>query len=283
MEPPENSFLSVKLAVRIAPAMTASGKVKRRVGISWWKRLRRFFRSEESDVARAEELISCGELTAAAELLASLDGPTALRLRAMLLHRYGALEEAQRLLERAIDSSPDFAEAHNTLGCVLQDRRLFDDAEAAFTRAVAGAKDYSDPLVNRGALRARLGRFVEALDDLAEAVKRDSGDVIAWHSYGNLLAMMEYYDRAKEAFETALALRPGDAQTCYWIGASQAAAGETEEAVKSFRHAVRQEPTFSRARYNLALCLERAGRSAEAAAERITALEEDPQLEPEAA
>jgi len=60
-----------------------------------------------------------------------------------------------------------------------------------------------------------------------------------------------YYDRAKDCFESALSMRPGDYLLWNRLGSSLSNGSKPEEALGAYREALNIRPTYTRAIYNV--------------------------------
>lgn len=63
-----------------------------------------------------------------------------------------------------------------------------------------------------------------------------------------LSATVQEYDKAKDCFEVALEIRPGDSLLYNRIGATLANGGHAEEATYYYQRALELNPTYIRAR-----------------------------------
>jgi len=86
-----------------------------------------------------------------------------LAARAMALKHLDRLEEALDTARRAVAAAPESADAHNTLGQILQAMNRFDEAVASFGRAATlPGTAAENALVNRATLLMETGRKAEA-------------------------------------------------------------------------------------------------------------------------
>ena len=124
----------------------------------------------EDVFVRAAQLKQQGCL---AEALLSYDQAIALKPdyaqafnnRGNVLQIMGRLEEAVSSYRQAIASKPDYAFAFNNLGGALRLLKRFDEAIAAYDRAVALQPDYAAALINRAQSKLLLGRMSEGWRD----------------------------------------------------------------------------------------------------------------------
>lgn len=112
-----------------------------------------------------------------------------LAARALALKHLEQLDEALDSARRAVGAAPESAEAHNTLGQVLQAASRFDEALAAFDRAAALPGTAAESaLVNRAVLLMEAGRRGDAQAAIARALKAFPRSVRAHASCADLVA-----------------------------------------------------------------------------------------------
>ena len=78
---------------------------------------------------------------------------------------------ALRLLEKAVDRAPEFADAWNTMGVFAFQNGDWEQAERRFLRAVTADPEAFDAALNLGAMLLRTGRAIQALEHNARAVE----------------------------------------------------------------------------------------------------------------
>jgi len=166
------------------------------------------------------------------DLRAHLDGYESLMARfpdraeyldgaGLLYTRLGRLDDAERVLRRALEVDPGNSAALNHLGLVRQARGDADGALALFRAAVAA--DPADP-----GCRSNLGVALRAASDLEGAV---------------------------EQYRAVLAIEPDHPRAHANLGVALQSLGQVEEAIVHYRRAIALEPDSARSRYNLASAL----------------------------
>ncbi|KAI8646124.1 hypothetical protein BD408DRAFT_449884 [Parasitella parasitica] len=90
---------------------------------------------------------------------------------------------------------------------------------------------------------------------------------------GVLFNMSEEYDKAVDCFRAALISRPLDYQLWNKVGATLASSRDSMGAVEMYFNALQINPSFVRARYNLAISCMNMGQHQEAAEHLLTALD----------
>jgi len=242
----------------------------------------------------------------------------------------GKLEEAHDAIVAAIRADPGYARGYYNLGTVQLKRQEYTAAiesftkalainphhgEARFNRAIAFTKrgdvrsaeqDYvaltsggrSDVATkasyNLGVLRARQGRFREALPEFRAAlrVRPDYADArfnvalllarqgmtnaareeyekllsiepthrAAGLNLGALLMQDQKWDEAARHYATLIEQLPNEVRFHYNLGLCHVQLGDDDAAIVAFGRAVEIEPDYAEAHYNLALALKRVGR-----------------------
>ncbi len=196
----------------------------------------------------------------------------------VLAYQNGRLEEAADLIGRAI-AALDAPEFQTNLGAVLHDLGRFDQAAAAYRRAIA-AKPASPQAHNN------LGNTLQTLGDVAgaEAAYRRALELHASYpaaliNLGGLLQAQGKLPEAAAAFGRAAALVPNDPQGHFHLGLVLQAQGKLEAAATAYRRVVALGPNLANGHGNLGVVLQLLGRPSESEAAYRKALA----LEPETA
>ncbi len=91
------------------------------------------------------------------------------------LLQQGKLDDAKKVFEGLLTLDPRDAYFHMVLGSIAQRRNQFEDSEKHYSRSLRINPYSPSALANRGEVRIELGRLVEGLEDLKQAVKEDPG------------------------------------------------------------------------------------------------------------
>jgi len=164
--------------------------------------------------------------------------------RALALEASGNDAAALTLLWQAAGAAPRDAEVQNRLG---------------------------EALVRLGALDAAVQAFDQALAARPGSTK----------AANNLVLTLVQAGRGGDAVQRArrfIAEAPADPDRVFTLGLALADQ-DVEEAIRTFRRVLDRDPAHSRARYNLALVLQRTDRLADAAKELQRAIDTDPRAE----
>lgn len=108
--------------------------------------------------------------------------------------------------------------------------------------------------VNRGILKARLGRFDEAVSDYDTALRHDPDEPEAYLNKGfALLQLSETGQEAKPLFDSAIAKKTRRPELAYYgRGVAHELAGEVRAAYQDYRQASRLDPKWRQPKMELA-------------------------------
>lgn len=117
-------------------------------------------------------------------------------------------EEALAHYEQAITLKPDFAEALNNRGLLLQGHGYAAEALASYERALAAQPHYAEALNNRGSLLKEQGQLDEALDCFVRALALQPKQPELHKNHADVLAALRRSSAALEAYNQAIDLKP---------------------------------------------------------------------------
>lgn len=122
-----------------------------------------------------------------------------------------APEPALELLQAIVSKAPNLPDIHQRIGLACQEMGRFEEAEAAYGRAMElGA---GDPAVlnNRAVVLQNLGRSMEAIGLLEILVERGSGGTEMLNNLGNLYRVVGRFEDSAGVFAAAVAAAPENA------------------------------------------------------------------------
>jgi tetratricopeptide (TPR) repeat protein len=203
------------------------------------------------------------------------------------------LVESNRLAEaiedcrKALEYSPCYPEAHNTLGAIYVKQEKYDEAIASYRKALECDPGYGDPCYGMANAYLKQKRYAEAESEAKEALRRNPihlpsmyclatalhnegkldeagnyyGQLIRMNPnlftphrlLGNVLAMEGKTDEAIAEYRIAAKIRPEDADTHAVLGIMQMQKNQQDDAATEFLLATRIQPTNAVANYQLAL------------------------------
>ena len=222
------------------------------------------------------------------------------------------LAEATEDCRLALEFSPCYPEAHNTLGAIYAKQDKFDEAIASYKKALECDPNYGDPLYGMANVCLKQNRYGEAELHAREALRRAPMHIpsmytlaMALHNEGKLDEAADYYrqlirmnpglfsphrflgnvlatqgnvDAAIEQYRMAAKIRPDDAETRTVLGAMLMQKNQLDEAAEEFLKANRIQPTNAVANYQLALIYQSRKEMPKAIAYYHKTLEAQPQM-----
>jgi tetratricopeptide (TPR) repeat protein len=249
----------------------------------------------EEIVGAARERQRAGRLPEAAALcegVVARNGTNvdALHLLGVVRHQQGDHARAVELIGRAIRLRPDFAAAHDHLGCALRALGRLDESRAAYLEAIRLAPGLAVAHANLGLVFLQEGQLEEARLRLTRATELEPDRAIYWEYLAELFESVERFDSSIPCRERVLALTPGararphlalaralheenrldeaeshcraaaaiepdSAPAWLELGELHEVRGEFDRAEAAYRAAVRLQPTFDQARAVLATLL----------------------------
>lgn len=201
----------------------------------------------------------------------------------ILKWRKGQYDASLDLLNQALLHSYEVqdegfeAQCLNAIGLVYARVSRFEDAIAAYKKAVQIAPNQLHVWNNLGSLCLKLGRKDEALAVFLRAAEGNPGDAVAWNGIGQVYHVMGFADSAISAFEKSANLAPAFSEPWCWMGEVYAAQGRYEEAIRSYQKAIQVNPNLLSQSVRLARTLFKSGRLEDARKLYRRILKQDPQ------
>jgi len=125
--------------------------------------------------------------------------------------RSGKREQAVAEFRRLLDADPEYHAALNYLGYMFAERgEHLDEAQKLIEKAVALEPDNGAYVDSLGWVYYRLGRFEQARATLERATRLETADGTVQEHLGDVYGAMGQRDRAGEAYRRAIALEAGD-------------------------------------------------------------------------
>jgi eukaryotic-like serine/threonine-protein kinase len=223
------------------------------------------------------------ELTRAIELQPTSEEAT--RLLGRVLMRQGRIDEGMEHFRKALAIRPNSITVHTEMGLALYYASRYKEALDAFEKAIALAPNSSSALTQAGAASQMAGDPKKALDfyEKATAIQPRAE---TFSSMGTIYYDQGEFQKAANAYEAALLIRPLGAITHRNLGDAYRRLGRSDAARRAYREAVvRQQaelavsPGDARALARLAVYQAKAGDDAAAgrslaAAEKIAPRDE---------
>ena len=218
------------------------------------------------DIIKATGLFCEGDLVAAEKLIRAYlitygDHPEAMRLLARVGVSREILDEAELLLEAALQMAPEYVELRRDYACVLLDRHKHVEAITELDRLLAIDPDNKDYRTLRATATVGLGdhddgvrRFTDVLAD-TDPQSRAAADLLL--SIGHSHKTVGRRPEAIEAYHRAIAVRPhfGDA---YWSLANLKTYRFSDADIDELRAAELDESLAAIDRYHICFALGKA-------------------------
>jgi|GEM_PF-293752 len=176
----------------------------------------------------------------------------------------GRLEEAKISYQKALKINPDFADAHSSLGLVLIRLNQLDKAEASYRNALRMKPDFADGYCNLGYILRRVGRLNEAESSYRQALRLRPDSAETYNNLCITLRELGQLDDAEINCRQALQIKPDYVDALSNLGIILRDMGRLSEAESSCRQALQIHPDSAEIYNNLGVVLRDFGRLKEA-------------------
>ena len=208
------------------------------------------------------------------------DHPDALQLLGTLADQCGHHDQAVELISRAIQLSPrPLAGWHNNLGEAHRKLKHFNEAEAAYRRAIETDANHAGAHNNLGLILQETGRIDDAIRELERALELQPDFAETHRNLATALHRSGETERAVQHLRRAVTIRPNYVKAQHALGLILHETGDHDGAVEALRQAVRLTPDDAEAQHALGIVLHESGRSDEA----VTHMQRAVQLQPDMA
>jgi len=180
------------------------------------------------------------------------------------LQDLGKPEDAVACYRAAISIRSNYAEANNNLGISLRELGKLEDAEACYRAAIAIKPDYAEAHSNLGITLQELGRQEEAEKSCKEAIVIMPSLAAAHYNLGNILKDSGKLEDAKKSYRLAIAIKPDYAEAYSNLGTTLYELGELDDAAATYRTAIAMRPDYAEAHSNFGNTLKALGKLEEA-------------------
>lgn len=189
---------------------------------------------------------------------------------------HGQSEDLERLVDFAGGHRKTPADAQNDQGSSFSDQQKFDEAEAAFRRAIVLDPKSATAYIGLGKTSRATGKYAEAELLYLEAVDLDPKSVTAYLGLGEVSLAMGKFSEAELLYRKAILLDPKSVKAYIGLGEMYQLMGAYAEAEQFYHKAIVLDPTSVAAYIGLGNLLADEKRFADAEAEYRKALTLDP-------
>lgn len=180
--------------------------------------------------------------------------------RAHQLYNEGQYEEALQVLREGLALYPNAVELHIGVGYAQLAREEFAWARRSFEDALVLEPEHEDGLAGLGESLLKLGQDEAALRCFNRTLELGYGDDIdlmlqvgrALFREGSVRERADFFETAKEFFETAVQHAPESAEAVSCVGYTQHRLGDDDGAIASLRRSLQLDNEHSEARIYLA-------------------------------
>jgi predicted O-linked N-acetylglucosamine transferase (SPINDLY family) len=172
---------------------------------------------------------------------------------ATTLREAGQTQEAIAHYRTATRLAPSIPDIWYNLATTTAGRSPAEEVEAAFRRALELRPHFSNAHANFGRWLITGGRWREADEQLADAIRQGADHAPVWNNRGIALQELGHADKAEACYRRALALDPTFANAHHNLGWLLLGQGRTDDAGACQRAAIEASPGYGTAR--LALCM----------------------------
>jgi tetratricopeptide (TPR) repeat protein len=204
------------------------------------------------------------------------DYPEAANNLGLILQAQGKGQAAVAQFREALRLRPDAAMVHNNLGNALRLQGDKAQALASFRLALQIDPTLAEAHSNLGQLSLELRRLDEAARHCREAVRLRPDFAEAHNNLGNVLREQGQLREAKGCYAEALRINPGLALTYNNLGQALQEEGKLDDAIAWYEKGLQLEPDSARMHCNLASALEEQEKHQEAIDRYAMALRFDP-------
>ncbi len=167
--------------------------------------------------------------------------------------RAGRMEDAEKVLKKALRSNPDNVDAMRFLAMVYHgEGRNLDDAEALLRRAIAIAPDFHQALGNLGRVLIENGKSEESAEIYERWVSLKPDNDEAWSGLGRARAHLGEVEAAEKAYRESIRLNPSIASVHMALAHMLKTVGKQEEALIEYRESVRLKPSLGESYWSMA-------------------------------
>jgi tetratricopeptide (TPR) repeat protein len=123
----------------------------------------------------------------------------------------------------------------------LRNEKRFDEAAAAYRRAIEADKANLDLYNDLGNVYFAVKKYNDAAGAFREAVNRDGKYALGWYNLAHALRKADRKAEAVEAYRKYMGLKPEDPDPYYGLGQTLKALGDNAGAMSAFRKYVEME------------------------------------------
>ncbi len=170
-----------------------------------------------------------------------------------LLKQYEALTAELNSLKEKLNADVELTERLNNAkrayndGNTLYKKGQFDEALAAYDKAINLDSNYSKAFYGKGLTYVKQRKYDEAVEAFGKAVEIDPSYDKAYSAMGSTYKDMKKYNESVEAYQKAIEIDQTGYSTMYNLALVYDSMNEYQNAIKYFRMATQVKPDYYRA------------------------------------
>ena len=164
-------------------------------------------------------------------------------------------DQALAAFDRALAVDPHFAAAHSNRGIILNQLKRYEEALASFDRAILDQDQLVEPYVNRVIALMGLFHEEEALASADHAILLNPHLAEAYSNRGLVLIKLMRFEEAFDALSGAIQLDPSLAEAYSNRSNALWTMGQSDKAFEDAKKAITLRPDLASAHNNLAIML----------------------------
>jgi tetratricopeptide (TPR) repeat protein len=155
------------------------------------------------------------------------------------------------LWKDAVEKSPGNARAHNNLGFLYTQKKLYAKAMNELNIAISLSPGYADPYHNLGVIYQELNMFDKAIEQYLIAIRLGSTFEETHFNLGTIYQARNMFDKAIEQYLLAIKIRPDYIEAHYNLGVIYQELNMFDKAIEQYLIVVDLNPDLPQARFNL--------------------------------
>lgn len=183
-----------------------------------------------------------------------------------VLKAQGRMSEARDAYLAALKLNPQCANSNYNMGGLCLVTGDADQAIYYYRRTISFKSDFFAAYTNLSAIYNDRKAYDQALECCRRGIESGGGDAALYNNMGNALKGVGQYERAAVMFEKALQMDSSSSETYSNLGNTLREMGKTQEAIKCYRKALAADPHNAEAKNNLGTIFRELGRYNEAMA-----------------
>lgn len=187
-------------------------------------------------------------------------------------------DEAIAAYDRALQIQPDLADTWNNRGVVLTRMQRYEEAISSYEQATKIRPHYPDAWNNRGVVLLELQQYQDAIACYEQAIQAKPDYADAWNNRGVAFSKMQQYEQAVISYNNALQIKNDYTDAWNNRGVALSKLQKYEAAIDSYDNAAKIRPDFYRIWYNKARCYALQGKIDQAIENLKRALNLNPNL-----